>query len=97
MLIIKTKVDAEVAAAIKKLENEKWVLIAARMTEDGTDTYKSAAVQTKFDQLKKKGLIDAKGNYIGADAANSIKTASEELENLQVDSDAESENGMAED
>jgi hypothetical protein len=97
MLVIKTKVDAEVAAAIKKLENEKWGLIAARMKEDGTDTYKSAAVQNKFGQLQKKGLIDAKGNYIGADAANSIKTASEELENLQVEPDAEGENEMAED
>ena len=67
MTVIKLAVEAELATAAKKAEAQKWTTISERMKTEGLDTYKPAAIMTKFDQLQKKGLVDAQGVYIGTD------------------------------
>ncbi|RFU28466.1 hypothetical protein B7463_g7892, partial [Scytalidium lignicola] len=68
LAIAKQQVEETLTATFKKMEREKWADIAKVMIAAGADEYKPAAVEKKWDTLVKQKLVDAAGNYAGADA-----------------------------
>lgn len=96
----KVTVEAELAAAFKKLEAEKWIKMAEMFKAAGSE-YSSPGLQKKWEMMVKKGEVDPKGNYVGGDAevseaAEASGSGDAEVEEENGDVEVEEENGDAE-
>ncbi|XMA10561.1 hypothetical protein WAI453_003352 [Rhynchosporium graminicola] len=66
-IAIKQKMEKEQAAAIKKLETEKWAMIAEKIKDAGGANYTAVLIlEKKYNALEKDGDINTDGDYTGS-------------------------------
>ena len=55
-IAVKQKMEKEQAAALKKLETDKWVMIAEKIKAAGGDNYTAVLIlEKKYNALEKSG------------------------------------------